>query len=460
MDYPVRRVEDIKRLRAQTLTEQKDLIELAKAIQDFNTILLEEADGYGVEQIYQLVPDILKGYVEIYYDLNNQPGFRFFESLLYRSKYYKESSQSIAFYLIDSDDRPFVLSTPRLELSNVLHKRIPFRHPGIDELFKMQRKAAPYGQIRDMLGIQPEEEPVFRTFFTDQAPPLYPAYSGNGVRMRYFGHACILLEAKGVSILSDPVISYGYDFRISRYTYTDLPDFIDYVIITHNHQDHILLETILQLRHKIGTVIIPSCGAGTLQDQNLRLCLQQIGVKNIVEIEEMEKLDFGTCSIMGLPFVGEHCDLQIRTKMCYHVSLNDFSAIFLADSNNIEPRVYDYVYEDTGDIDVLFLGMECDGAPLTWLYGPLLPEAPSREMDNSRRLAGSNYEKGIHLVDRFRPKEVYVYAMGQEPWLRYVMGAEYAPDSIQARQIRNFFERCEQAGVSFEHLHIGKEMLY
>src|SRR5882757_10788720 len=116
MDYPTRRVEDIKRLKEKTLEEQKDLLELARAIQYFNTILLEEADGHGIEQIYRLVPDILKGYVEIYYDLNNQPGFRFFESLLYRSKYYKESSQSIAFYLINSDDRTFVLSTPRLEL--------------------------------------------------------------------------------------------------------------------------------------------------------------------------------------------------------------------------------------------------------------------------------------------------------------------------------------------------------
>ncbi|HTI09032.1 MAG TPA: MBL fold metallo-hydrolase [Puia sp.] len=460
MDYPTRRVEDIKRLKERTLAEQKDLLELAKAIQDFNTILLEEADGHGIEEIYRLVPDILKGYVEIYYDLNNQPGFRFFESLLYRSKYYKESSQSIAFYLINSDDRPFVLSTPRLELDNMLHKKIPFRHPGIDELFKMQRKAAPYQRVRDMLEIQPDEEPIFKTFFTEQPPPLYPAYGGDGVRMRYFGHACILLETKNVSILSDPVISYGYDNRTSRYTYTDLPDFIDYVIITHNHQDHILLETILQLRHKIGTVIIPGCGPGTLQDQNLKFCLRQIGVNNIVEIEEMEKLDFGTCTISGLPFIGEHCDLQIRTKMCYHVCLNDFSAIFLADSNNIEPRVYDYVYKDTGDIDVMFLGMECDGAPLTWLYGPLLPEAPSREMDNSRRLAGSNYMKGIHLVDRFNPKEVYVYAMGQEPWLTYIMSLKYTEESNPIIQSNKLLEECRSRGLTAERLYGEKELVY
>ena len=64
--------------------------------------------------------------------------------------------------------------------------------------------------------------------------------------------------------------------------------------------------------------------------------------------------------------------------------------------------------------------MECDGAPLSWLYGPLLTQKLPRAMDESRRLAGSNYEQGMGLVDRFGCKLVYVYAMGQEPWLGYI----------------------------------------
>lgn len=460
MDYPIRRVADIERLKENTLTEQQDLIELAGAIQHFNTILLEKADGNGIEDIYRFVPDILKGYVEIFYDLNDQPGFRFFESLLYRSRYYKESSQSIAFYLIDSDHRPFVLSTPRLEQSNVLRKRIPFRHNGIDELFRMQRKAAAYERICDLLEIRSDEEPLFRTFFTGQEPPLYTPYAGPGVRMRYFGHACILLETRDVSILSDPVISYGYDFKLSRYTFGDLPDFIDYVMITHNHQDHILFETLLQLRHKIGKVIIPRCGSGTLQDQDLRLCLQQIGVGNIVEMGEMERLDFGHCCITGLPFLGEHCDLHIRTKMCYHVRLAGLSAVFAADSNNIEPRVYDHVHDETGDIDVLFLGMECDGAPLTWLYGPLLPKAPTHAMDNSRRLQGSDFQKGMHFVNRFHPTEVYVYAMGQEPWLTYIMSLKYTEASNPIIQSDMLLKECRSRGIMAERLFGEKELIY
>ena len=38
--------------------------------------------------------------------------------------------------------------------------------------------------------------------------------------------------------------------------------------------------------------------------------------------------------------------------------------LFAADSCNIEPRLYEHIHRDVGDVDVLFLGMECDGAPL------------------------------------------------------------------------------------------------
>src|SRR5258707_938818 len=76
-----------------------------------------------------------------------------------------------------------------------------------------------------------------------------------------------------------------------------------------------------------------------------------------------------------------------------------------------------------------FLGMECDGGPLSWVYGPLLTRPLDRKMDQSRRLAGSNYERGIEIVNRFNFKNVYVYAMGQEPWLNYIMSIKYSEQS-------------------------------
>ena len=40
--------------------------------------------------------------------------------------------------LCTGDDRPFVLSTPRLEGPDLLHWRVPFDDPAIDDLFRLK----------------------------------------------------------------------------------------------------------------------------------------------------------------------------------------------------------------------------------------------------------------------------------------------------------------------------------
>src|SRR5262249_52303050 len=209
----------------------------------------------------------------------------------------------------------------------------------------------------------------------------------------------------------------------------DLPDTIDYVLITHNHQDHILFETLLQLRHKIRQIVVPRNGGGALHDPSVKLMLEAVGFRSVLELGDMEQIAIPGGSITGLPFFGEHCDLTVRTKIMYLVKLGRHTLMFAADSCNIEPRLYERVHEQTGDVDALFLGMECIGAPLTWLYGPLLTQKVPRDMDQSRRLAGSNYAQGIDIVNRFGCRHVYVYAMGQEPWLNYVMSLKWSAQS-------------------------------
>ena len=61
-----------------------------------------------------------------------------------------------------------------------------------------------------------------------------------------------------------------------------LPDKIDYVLITHNHQDHILFETLLPLRHKIKNLIVPRTNSGRLEDPDLKLMFNNIGFKNVI----------------------------------------------------------------------------------------------------------------------------------------------------------------------------------
>lgn len=461
MDYEGTRVEEVKKLRDETMASQEKTLELCRAIDELENMLKANANGGPMEELYDKVPEPLKGFVELVYDLNDNASYRFFEPLMYNSEFYRKDAQSIALYVTNNDERPFCLSTPRLDEPHVLHLPIPLDHKGIDELCKMKRSGGSIDEIAEKLGVEDKDRALFETFFTDQPHPPYKKYNGDKARMRYFGHACILLETKDVSVLIDPVVSYyGYDSTVEHYSDIDLPDEIDYVLITHNHQDHILLETLLPLRHKVKNVIVPRTCTGALQDPSLKLMMNKIGFENVIELDDMEEIKFNDCSIMGLPFTGEHGDLNVQAKACYHVRLGLSSFLFVADSRIVEKRLYEHIEKVIGKIDVLFLGMECDGAPYSWLYGPLVTEKISRENDQNRRLSGSDCACGMHLVDTFKPSEVYVYAMGAEPWLEFISSIQYDPDSYPIVQSDQLVKLCTERGIISERLFGEKELLY
>ncbi|MEL4894894.1 thioester reductase domain-containing protein [Crocosphaera sp. Alani8] len=459
INYDESRVGGIKQLLARTKTEQARLINLAKSIDKLEQILNQEGTGYSLEPLYKKVPDPLKGYVELVYDSYNNPSIRFIERLLYHSPYYNPQNQSIALSLENPDRRSFVLSTPRLPSVQNLHINIPFKAKKLDRLLTMRHTARSYAEIKDILAIKSHQEALFSSFFTEEVPRTTPKYEGEGVRVRYFGHACVLVEAAGVSILCDPLISNENPTGIPRYSYGDLPPHIDYALITHNHQDHVMLETLLQIRHKIGTVVVPKSNKGLLVDPSLRLALEYIGFTNVREIDELDNIHIPGGKIIGLPFLGEHGDLNIAAKTAYLIQLKERSILCAADSNNIEPKLYDHLYDLFGNLDVLFIGMECDGAPYTWAYKPLLSVTSARKMAETRRLDGSNAEKAIKLVQRFAPEQVYVYAMGQEPWLKYITSLNYTEESRPIIESNQLVKYCCNHNIISKRL-LGREEMF
>lgn len=461
MNYEGIRKEEVKELINNTKEKRAGYLALADAIHELDAMLLEKGDGYSLEHLYEEVPDMLKGYVELNYDLNSRPMYKLIEPLIYKSELYDESAQSIAIWETNNDERPFVLSTARLQDDNVVELRIPFASPIVDKLHKMKTEGGDIEALIADLDLTEEKKALFRTFFTTTAPRPYEAYKGDKVRMRYFGHACILLETENINILVDPVISYyGYQAELDRYSMNDLPDKIDYVMITHNHQDHILFETMLSLRHKVKNIIVPKGTMGRLQDPNLKIMFNVLGFNNIIELGDMETLEFADARITGLPFLGEHGDLDIHSKLCYHIHIGNKTMMFMADSCNIEPRLYDHVVKHIEPVDVIFLGMECDGAPFSWVYGPLINGEVDRDKDTSRRLAGSNYERGRALVDTFQPKELYVYAMGLEPWVEFISSVRYDENSNPIQASNKLIAYCDTKNIMAERLYGEKEILY
>ena len=460
LNYGVERAGEVKELLERTRKEQAASLQLAQAVAELDK-LLAPANGSSLEELYKKVPDILQGYVELTYDLNNRASARFFEALLYRSPHYKEASQSLSFRLLKGDARPYVFSTPRLDSDkDTLHVHLPFRHEAIDQLYAMRRTPGPVEAIREAMGIGAKDAELFSTFFTDQAPRPASRYDGDGVRVRYFGHACVLIETRDVSILTDPVVSYDFPSDLPRYTHADLPEKIDYVLITHGHADHLMFEPLLQLRQRIGTVVVPASNGGSLADPSLKLMLKAVGFKNVVALSELDSIELPDGSITGVPFIGEHADLNIQAKIAHLVQLKGRSLLMAADSNALEPRLYDHVHAAVGDIDVLFLGMESEGGPLSWMYGPMLPAPLPRKMDQSRRLNGSNAERAIEIARRINPKQVHIYAMGREPWMGHVMAMGYHENSPQLVEARKLLAWCQERGITATLPYVQAELFF
>nr|BAW32321.1 hydroxylase [uncultured Candidatus Entotheonella sp.] len=458
INYDQSRVPEIKALMENTTQKQASLVAFANAIKQLEALLQQDADGMSLEPLYPKVPDLLKGYVELVYDLKCHPSFRFIEGLLYHSPYYTPSSQSVALSLIDQDQRSCVFGTPYLEEKHRRFVNVPFAAEEWDIFFAMKQRPTSIGYAKEVLGIQ-DDAPLFDTFFTEQPPTPPSQYTGDGVRVRYFGHACLLIETKAVSILVDPLLSYPHESGVERFTAADLPESLDYVLITHNHQDHCMFETLLPLRHRIRNLIVPKSNGGSLIDPSLKLILQQIGFQQVRDIDIMERLDIDNGAIYGLPFLGEHADMDIRTKIAYLITLKGHSLLLAADSNNLEPKLYEHLHDLIGDVEMVFLGMECEGGPLSWLYGPLLTTPLPRKQDQSRRFNGSNSKKAVELINGLNPREVYIYAMGTEPWLTFLTSIHYTEESVPIVESRKVVDYCQEKGIVSERLFGQKEFL-
>ncbi len=460
IDYPPSRVGEIRELIEQTQRECADLIGLAKAIDAFDKLLLQQAKGGSLEPLYDQLPQPLRGYVELSYDLHHRPSMRLMEGLLYKSRLFNPSTQSVAIAAYPGDTRSFALSTPRLD-GDAVHLPMPFTHPAVDLLAEMRTTSRPMEQVRDVLQLDDDTTSTLTPYFTDAPPASRPTQVPEGqVRVRYFGHACVLIESKDTSILVDPLIAYkGTPEVEDRFSFDDLPERIDYVLITHSHQDHFVVETLLQLRHKVDTVVVPQNTPGSLVDPSLKWALYSLGFDKVIQTEAFETISVAGGRITTLPFLGEHGDLEIQSKLAFLVELGNTSVMLVADSNNLDPTLYQHIRDICGDIDILFVGMECAGAPMSWLYGPFFSQPVVRKHDQARRLNGSNATRAMDLVEKLAPKEVFVYAMGAEPWITFVSSTQYTDSSPPIVESNQFIEACRQRGLTASRLH-GKHELH
>jgi hypothetical protein len=143
-----------------------------------------------------------------------------------------------------------------------------------------------------------------------------------------------------------------------------------------------------------------------------------------------------------------------------YLQLLEVTMVFLADSNCLDRALYRRIAGRLGKADILFIGMECQGAPLSWIYGPYLTNPINRKDDESRRSNGSDASRAWALLEEFGCSRAFVYAMGQEPWFRYHLDLVYTPESKQIIESDKFLERCAAVGIPAERLNGCREMTF
>ena len=452
VDLPVSCAQEIAELISTSKQELTEMIQFGSDLRGALRLLMKNADGYSIEKFYQEAPESIKGYVELTYSLAGSPDIKVFEALLYAKGVHRPNTQSALLYQVKDDSRPFAMSTPRLPSPSALEINQPFSSEVYDFLAELRAAPKSLDEITQALSVPEEKIELLLSLLTEHPTHRPTRQALNKTRWRYFGHACVLVETpSGVNILLDPFVAYHREGDNNRFTLNDLPDHLDFVVLTHNHADHVSIETLLAIRHKVSTVVVPSSGS-SLADPSLKLMLESIGFKDVISLESFQNISKDDLTLTALPFLGEHGDLDIRTKAAWLVKSEAETLLFAADSNNLEPKLYDLIRETYGKIATIFIGMECLGAPFSWSYGPYLPMAVDRKKDQSRRLNGSDFERGMKVIESLGCDEVYVYAMGAEPWMQFVTSIDPSEESVPAVNAQQLVGHCLSMGIKAERL--------
>ncbi len=121
-----------------------------------------------------------------------------------------------------------------------------------------------------------------------QDPPQSPPperVCGNGLRVTYINHATTLIQMEGINILTDPIWSTRAGpapfigprrVRAPGVAFGDLPP-IDYVLISHDHYDHLDIPTAKRLKEAHDPVFITGLEVGRF--------LRAHGIDNVVELD-------------------------------------------------------------------------------------------------------------------------------------------------------------------------------
>lgn len=454
--------EQVQALLDDTLQWAAPLMKLAEDYRSFDQHLMEVADGGPMDDFYAEAPDNLRGALELVYTANDLPMLRVSEYLLSARGFHLGEKQ-LRLERCPSELRAFIMSTPRFESDQAVHIPLDFTNPAITRLVGARRSPVDTDELAAALGVPADRREVFERMFElpEQRGAVQsdPAMTTDGLRCRYTGHAGVLIQSRASTVMVDPCIATNPSGVVERWSFHDLPEHIDVVMMTHGHQDHVIMESLIQIRDRVGLFVVPRCEPNSPLDPSIARALRSFGLHNVLEVGEGDEIPLPDGRILVCPFFGEHGDLAISGKATYHVRAGGRSAFFGADCTVPDKESFALLARHLGTTDCVFIGMESEGAPYSWLYGPLLSAPPDRASDGQRTLAGSNADMAMDLLAAFGTSKCRIYAMGLDTWVNHITTLDTSRAGEQLEQVAKFLKLAKAAGIEASLLKGKAEIL-
>ncbi|MDC0668585.1 MBL fold metallo-hydrolase [Nannocystis radixulma] len=191
-------------------------------------------------------------------------------------------------------------------------------------------------------------------------------------------HASLLYRSRTTGILVDPHLHSQFGAQATDFDRRDLEGTVDAILITHFHEDHWCLSTLLMFPRDT-PIVVPKVPRSSTICGDMAALLRRCGFVNVFAVDWWDPpLKFGEFEVHVLPFYGEQplrfehpSDANLRNwGNTYVIRNEDYSSWILVDSGN-DARgsmraVAERVRERVGPIDMVLSNLRsfCVFSPL------------------------------------------------------------------------------------------------
>lgn len=231
-----------------------------------------------------------------------------------------------------------------------------------------------WGMVVESMNKRPIGSPEAPLPLVTPDPDLLAAPPMSGLRLTWFGHSSALLDIDGTRVLTDPVWgarASPFEFAGPQRWYAPLIDLkalpkLDAVVISHDHYDHLDMDSIDQLKGIVKTFIVP-LGVGQ------HLAYWGVPEEHIVELDWWQSHKVGSLTITATPArhaSGRQLLDQNDTLWASYALVGPEHRVYFSGDTGMTPA-FKEIGERFGPFDVSMIEVGAYGAAWPdWHLGP------------------------------------------------------------------------------------------